>query len=154
MSKHISGGRGGGSRRTNTTPTGPSDEAKKAVMTIIGAIENCDPSDRGYVLNRISQVYFQATGAKAIKTALKSAKASKKKPKVSWKKQWADTSEYKAWQAHIAAHKGETPEQQAPHAESYKALRQEAFRVRDALKGTGVNTDGGQDQEGTEDTSE
>jgi hypothetical protein len=82
----------------------------------------------------LTQIYFGAKGAKQVRGALKSAKTAKKKPKTSWKKEWEATEAYKAWQAHIDANRGKSPEDRAGSAEEYNALRQEAFRVRDTLK--------------------
>jgi len=113
---------------------GPSPEARAAVTQAIAVIEGLNPQDRGYLLNRLTQIYFGAKGAKQVRGALKSAKTAKKKPKTSWKKEWEATEAYKAWQAHIDANRGRSPEDRASSAEEYNALRQEAFRVRDTLK--------------------
>jgi len=123
---------------------GPSAEAKTAVSDCIRIIEGCDPQDRGYLLNRLAQIYFGAKGAKQIRGALKSS-TTKKKSKTSWKKQWETTPEYQDWQNHIDAHKGESPENREAHQAEYDVLRQSAFRVRDTLKPTSNNKGGGDD---------
>jgi hypothetical protein len=127
---------------------GPSEEGKDAVARAIAIIEGCNPQDRGYVLNRLSQIYLGAKSAKQIRGALKSSTTSKKKSsKTSWKEQWEATTEYQEWQSHIAEHKGETPEQRAAHQETYEGLRARAFRVRDTIKSPPVDNEGGTDDE-------
>jgi len=128
---------------------GPSKEAKDAVSDCIRVIEGCDPQDRGYLLNRLAQIYFGAKGAKQIRGALKSS-SSKKKSKTSWKKEWEATTEYQNWQNHIEAHKGESPDKRATHQAEYESLRQCAFRVRDTLKPTSNDKGGGDDNPGEE----
>jgi len=119
----------------NEENKGPSPEAKGAVTQVISVIEGLDPQDRGYLLNRMTQIYFGARGAKQVRGALKGSKTSKaKKSKTSWKKEWEATDAYKAWQNHITAGKGKSPEERAKTAGEYDTLRQAAFRVRDALK--------------------
>merc|ERR1711935_877312 len=127
---------------------GPSDEGKAAVINAISIIEGCNPQDRGYVLNRLSQIYFGAKGAKQIRGALKSSKATKKSTKVSWKKEWEAHKSYKDWQAHILAHKSDTPQQREATGGAYETLRQEAFRVRDSIKATARDRGGGSNNEG------
>jgi hypothetical protein len=102
------------------------------------------------LLNRLAQIYFGAKGAKQIRGALKGS-SSKKKSKTSWKKEWEASAEYKAWQAHIETHKGESPDNRATHQAEYEVLRQRAFRVRDTLKPSSDNTGGGDDNQNEED---
>lgn len=127
----------------------PSDKGKEAVLSAIGAIEGCSPQDRGYVLNRLAQVYFGARSSKVIREALKQSKAkATKKPKLSWKRQWEATPEYQAWQSHIATHRGESPEQRLAHKQTYEGLRACAFRVRDAIKSSPDHRGSDHDNEG------
>lgn len=151
MSGRLSAGRGGGydqrspkEKVEEVSVLGPSKEAKDAVSDCIRVIEGCDPQDRGYLLNRLAQIYFGAKGAKQIRGALKSS-SSKKKSKTSWKKEWEATTEYQNWQDHIEAHKGESPENRATHQAEYESLRQCAFRVRDTLKPSTDNSGSGND---------
>jgi hypothetical protein len=130
---------------------GPSKEAKDAIAKAIAIIEGCNPQDRGYVLNRLSQIYLGAKSAKQIKGALKSSSKPKRKFKTSWKEDWAKTPEYQAWQSHIANHKGDTPEQRAAQQTQYEALRAGAFLVRDEIKAAKVDNRGDQDCEDGED---
>lgn len=115
---------------------GPSEKAKTAVANVIAIVEGCDPQDRGYLLNRLAQIYYGAKGAKDIRAALnvKSAASKKASSKKSWKEAWHATPEYREWQQNIADHKSDDAAAKAANAETYNRLRADAFRVRDRLK--------------------
>jgi hypothetical protein len=120
------------------------------VTNVIGIIEGCDPRDRGYLLTRLTQIYFGASGAKQVRGALKSSKTAKKgkKSKTSWKKEWEATEAFKAWQDHITAGKGMSPDERAATETEYVRLRTEAFRVRDTIKSAANDNKGGANTQG------
>jgi hypothetical protein len=103
----------------------------------VSKIESLPDRDRGFVLNRIAKVYFGAKDAKEALTAVTAKQGrdkSSKGSKNTWKKQWEESAEYKAWQAHIKVFKDRSPAERESAKTDYEALRASAFRVRDEIR--------------------